>query len=241
MCFVPWLGSDDPSVNLRMAESLANLERLERLEWEKAKEVRKRLLGRMNGSPGGHPKESHFTSTASFKSGQSSSSGRSPRSPSPTHSLHYTHTHTNLRPRGQSQSPTLASWSMSTRPHHRSLSPAIVRQSCGYEGDMGMKLGNGRGLEAVETDELVRSTQPLMRQRLFWHRLQKPAGAEERKQGKDKEEDAEILAEMQNLQESFQSVVAFARERHLLEVLSSPIFPLCPFPSLRFFCKRNKV
>jgi hypothetical protein len=213
MCFVPWLGSDDPSVNLRMAESLANLERLERLEWEKAKEVRKRLLGRMNGSPGGHPKESHFTSTASFKSGQSSSSGRSPRSPSPTHSLHYT----------------------------RSLSPAIVRQSCGYEGDMGMKLGNGRGLEAVETDELVRSTQPLMRQRLFWHRLQKPAGAEERKQGKDKEEDAEILAEMQNLQESFQSVVAFARERHLLEVLSSPIFPLCPFPSLRFFCKRNKV
>jgi hypothetical protein len=130
---------------------------------------------------------------------------------------------------------------MSTRPHHRSLSPAIARQSCGYEGDMGMKLGKGRDLEAVETDELARSTQPLMWQRLFLHRMQKPAGAEEKKQGKDKEEDAEVLAEMQILQESFQSVVTFARERHLLEVLSSPIFPLSQIPSLLFFCERDKV
>jgi hypothetical protein len=106
---------------------------------------------------------------------------------------------------------------------------------------MGMKLGKGRDLEAVETDELARSTQPLMWQRLFLHRMQKPAGAEEKIQGKDKEEDAEVLAEMQNLQESFQSVVTFARERHLLEVHSSPIFPLSQIPSLLFFCERDKV
>ena len=172
-----WLGSDDPSVYLKMAASLANLERLERLEWEKAKEVRKRLLGRTNGWPGGGQKESNCASSASLKSRQSSSSRRSPRSPSPTHSLHYTHTHAYLRQRGQSQSPTLVSWSMSTRPHHRSLSPAIARQSCGYEGDMGMKLGKGRDLEAVKTDELARSTQPLLWQRLFLQRVQKPAEA----------------------------------------------------------------
>jgi hypothetical protein len=106
---------------------------------------------------------------------------------------------------------------------------------------MGMKLGKGRNLEAVKTDELARSAQPLLWQQLFLQRMQKPAGAEERKQGKDNEEDAEILAEIQNLQESFHSVVTFARERHLLEVFSSPNFPSSPFPSLLFFCESDKV
>ena len=208
--------------------------------------MRKRLLGRTNGSPSGRENEGLSTSRGSWKSWRRSSPRRSPRSPSPTHSLHDTHAHAYLPARRQqSQSPTPAP--MRARPHHRSLSPSTSRQNRGYdEGDIGRDVGKGREFEAVKTKELTAVTRrdvlrattddggeqkagqgveisqrPDGLEEFFAQHKPTSAEAEEKGLEKDTEEDAEVLAEIQKLKESRDSIVAFARERHLQEVFSS--------------------